>query len=145
MRPAEEIEDVVKNMSFVAGPEMDERLWADASRTQGRSKKMRPAPGRDWERKTIMRSPITKFAIAAAVVAVAVLGLSEFISSDAGSGIVWAEVARKVLDDAAVRIVELASPFAPFPDDFVKEIDILHVTRTWKFLNRFTINTASRF
>jgi protein TonB len=42
---------------------------------------------------------------------------------------------QKVLDDAAVRIVELASPFAPFPDDFLKEIDILHVTRTWKFLN----------
>lgn len=41
----------------------------------------------------------------------------------------------KVLDDAAVRIVELASPFARFPDDFLKEIDILHVTRTWKFLN----------
>ena len=42
---------------------------------------------------------------------------------------------HKVLDDAAVRIVELASPYAPFPDDFRKEIDILHVTRTWKFLN----------
>lgn len=42
---------------------------------------------------------------------------------------------QKVLDDAAVRIVELASPFAPFPDDFLREIDILHVTRTWKFLN----------
>jgi periplasmic protein TonB len=42
---------------------------------------------------------------------------------------------KKVLDDAAVRIVELAAPFARFPDDFLKEIDILHVTRTWKFLN----------
>ena len=42
---------------------------------------------------------------------------------------------QQVLDDAAVRIVKLASPFAPFPDDFLKEIDILHVTRTWKFLN----------
>ena len=42
---------------------------------------------------------------------------------------------QKILDDAAVRIVELASPFAPFPDDFLREIDILHVTRTWKFLN----------
>ncbi len=42
---------------------------------------------------------------------------------------------HQILDDAAARIVELASPFAPFPDDFLKEIDILHVTRTWKFLN----------
>jgi periplasmic protein TonB len=42
---------------------------------------------------------------------------------------------HKVLDDAAVRIVELAAPFAPFPEDILKEVDILHVTRTWKFLN----------
>jgi protein TonB len=42
---------------------------------------------------------------------------------------------HKVLDDAAVRIVELAAPFAPFPDDIRREVDILHVTRTWRFLN----------
>ena len=42
---------------------------------------------------------------------------------------------HKVLDDAAVRIVELAAPFAPFPADIAREVDILHVTRTWKFLN----------
>ena len=42
---------------------------------------------------------------------------------------------HKLLDDAAVRIVELAAPFAAFPDDIRKEVDILHVTRTWKFLD----------
>lgn len=42
---------------------------------------------------------------------------------------------HKVLDDAAVRIVELAAPYAEFPDEIVQEVDILHVTRTWKFLN----------
>ncbi len=42
---------------------------------------------------------------------------------------------HRVLDDAAVRIVELAGPFAPFPQDIRREVDILHVTRTWKFLN----------
>ena len=41
----------------------------------------------------------------------------------------------KILDDAAVRIVELSSPFAPFPDQIKKETDILHITRTWQFLN----------
>jgi protein TonB len=45
----------------------------------------------------------------------------------------------KILDDAAVRIVELSSPFAPFPDQIKKETDILHITRTWQFMinNRF--------
>lgn len=41
----------------------------------------------------------------------------------------------KVLDDAAIRIVHLAAPFAPFPDDIRKDTDILHITRTWQFLN----------
>jgi protein TonB len=42
---------------------------------------------------------------------------------------------HKVLDDAADRIVRLAAPFAPFPDDIRKETDILHITRTWQFLH----------
>jgi protein TonB len=39
----------------------------------------------------------------------------------------------KILDDAAVRIVKLASPFAPFPEDIRKETDVLYITRTWVF------------
>jgi protein TonB len=42
---------------------------------------------------------------------------------------------HKVLDDAAIRIVKLASPYSPFPDHIRKETDILHITRTWQFLN----------
>jgi len=44
----------------------------------------------------------------------------------------------KILDDAAVRIVELSSPFAPFPDHIRAETDILHITRTWQFLNNIS-------
>ncbi|HEX5539524.1 MAG TPA: TonB family protein, partial [Methylophilaceae bacterium] len=39
----------------------------------------------------------------------------------------------KVLDDAAKRIVNLAAPFAPFPDNIRKDTDILSITRTWSF------------
>ena len=42
---------------------------------------------------------------------------------------------HRALDDAAVRIVKLASPFAAFPADIAREVDVLHVTRTWRFLN----------
>lgn len=47
---------------------------------------------------------------------------------------------HKVLDDAAIRIVKLAAPFAPFSMDMRKDTDILHITRAWQFLsgNRFT-------
>ena len=37
------------------------------------------------------------------------------------------------IDEAAVRIVNLASPFPPFSPDIRKEADVLHITRTWEF------------
>jgi protein TonB len=40
---------------------------------------------------------------------------------------------QRILDAAAVRIVQLAAPFAPFPADIAKDTDILSITRTWIF------------
>lgn len=47
-----------------------------------------------------------------------------------------------VLDDAAIRIVQLAAPFDPFPADMREEVDILEIVRTWQFhqSNTFTSN-----
>lgn len=42
---------------------------------------------------------------------------------------------HKLLDDAAVRIVKLAAPFAPFPAEIRKDTDILHITKMWQFLS----------
>ena len=41
---------------------------------------------------------------------------------------------RKILDDAAVRVVQLASPFQPLPHTS-EDIDILEITRTWDYKN----------
>ena len=42
---------------------------------------------------------------------------------------------KKILDEAAIRIVKLAGQngFAPFPPDISQDTDILHITRTWVF------------
>ncbi|MCZ6803773.1 MAG: TonB family protein [Proteobacteria bacterium] len=40
---------------------------------------------------------------------------------------------EKIFDDAAIRTVELAAPYAPFPQNIKDETDILHITRTWDF------------
>jgi protein TonB len=40
---------------------------------------------------------------------------------------------HRVLDAAAVRIVEMAAPYAAFPPDVKRDTDILHITRTWTF------------
>ena len=39
----------------------------------------------------------------------------------------------KVLDDAAERIVLLAAPFDPLPEEISFETDILEIIRTWRF------------
>lgn len=47
------------------------------------------------------------------------------------------EIARSsgepVLDQAAMRIVELAAPYAPFTEQMREEYDELVITRTWAF------------
>ena len=53
-------------------------------------------------------------------------GRIEAVEIDRSSG-------SKVLDAAAVRIVELAAPYAAFPDDMRQKADILSITRTWTF------------
>ncbi len=40
---------------------------------------------------------------------------------------------HKILDEAAIRIVRLAAPYAPFPPDLRADYDLVHITRTWKF------------
>jgi protein TonB len=39
----------------------------------------------------------------------------------------------RILDAAATKIVELSAPFAPFPDEMKKQVDIFGITRTWTF------------
>lgn len=43
---------------------------------------------------------------------------------------------QRILDAAAMRIVKLAAPYAPFPPDIRKDTDILSITRTWMFTSR---------
>jgi protein TonB len=38
-----------------------------------------------------------------------------------------------VLDNAAVRIVRLSSPFPPFPPELRERHDLIEVIRTWQF------------
>jgi protein TonB len=53
-------------------------------------------------------------------------GRIEKVDVDRSSG-------SKILDTAAIRIVELAAPYARFPDDMREKADILSITRTWTF------------
>jgi periplasmic protein TonB len=40
---------------------------------------------------------------------------------------------NKILDAAAIHIVELAAPYPQFPQELRRDADVLHITRTWSF------------
>lgn len=48
---------------------------------------------------------------------------------------------HRVLDEAALRIVRLAAPYAPFPKEIRQDVDIMHITRTWEFTSGNRLNT----
>lgn len=50
---------------------------------------------------------------------------------------------HKELDEAAVRIVRLAAPYAPFPDDIRRDTDIVSITRTWMFTKGDQLSTEN--
>lgn len=48
---------------------------------------------------------------------------------------------HKLLDEAALRILRLASPFARFPDNLKSQFDILAFARTWSFTQADVLRT----
>jgi len=43
------------------------------------------------------------------------------------------------IDQAAIRIVQMAAPYSPLPDNITDRVDILHITRTWRFETGFGV------
>ncbi len=48
---------------------------------------------------------------------------------------------HKLLDEAALRIVNLAAPYAAFPADIARDTDILSITRWWTFTRADKLST----
>jgi protein TonB len=51
--------------------------------------------------------------------------------------------AHRVLDAAALKIVEMSAPYAPFPPDIKRDTDILTITRTWTFAKGDELTSTS--
>ncbi len=47
----------------------------------------------------------------------------------------------KALDDAAKRIIRLSAPFATLPKEILQELDVLVITRVWRFSDETGITT----
>jgi len=42
----------------------------------------------------------------------------------------------KIIDETAIDIAMKSSPYRPFPESIKKEVDLLHIIREWKFVNK---------
>ena len=43
------------------------------------------------------------------------------------------------LDESALHIVRLAAPYSPLPENISSRVDVLHITRTWKFSSGYRL------
>jgi hypothetical protein len=96
MKSSEDIRRYFQKSTLSTNPEKHEAIFEKIQRAQDQSKNTASIQSELDLGSKIMKSPITKLAAAAAVVAVVVLGLFEFLSGDNPSGVVWADVAQKV-------------------------------------------------
>jgi hypothetical protein len=97
MRRADNTEQIIKeNLSFTASAAMHDRILNDVLAAQEQTKKTKSGLAQPNLWRTVMKSRIVKLAAAAAIIAVVVLGLFEFVKTENKSGVVWAEVAKKV-------------------------------------------------
>jgi len=116
MRPAENIKRLIKNLTDRTSAQMDERVLGDVLRALEESEK---TSARTWPniRRTIMRSPITKLAVAAAMIIVAVV-LSITVFNKSMPTVSAAEVLQAATDAVSnVWAVHMKAQMRTLPRD----------------------------
>ena len=76
MRPTDEIEKLVKEMSFKAGPEVDNDLWTDAAKAHDESQSAERALSRPFLRRITMNVKMMRIAAVVVIALVILLPLS---------------------------------------------------------------------
>jgi len=97
MKDESKFQDIIRrDLDVRAGDTTYDRMHQIVLDAHESSKQRQSAARLTITRRLIMRKPITQFAVAGVIVAAVVLGLFQFIGTGSTSGVVWAEVARKV-------------------------------------------------
>jgi hypothetical protein len=117
MKPADEIEDVVKRMSFKAGPEMGQDLWAKTSKARDHFQEATLAHHQHHIGRAIMKSHIAKIAAAAVIIIVSATGLHFWRRT--GSGIALADVLARI---EQVKVVKHETTFKVFGSEDPNEL-----------------------
>jgi hypothetical protein len=96
MKPVDNINQLFRHAAVRTNPRMDETVFEVVLAAREKTTSEDSTVTRSGIRSVCMRSPITRLAVAAAVLAVVGLGVFEFIGTGGRSGVVWAEVAQRV-------------------------------------------------
>jgi hypothetical protein len=115
MRPADNINELIKKLKLKASADLDKRVHDDISKALAESEKTESTVIQSSIWRTIMKSPIVKSAAAAVIIVLVVLGLFEFIDTEKTSGVVWAEVVSKV--GASRGLIVRCTDLSPSSED----------------------------
>ena len=142
MNSPENIEKLIKNTAIHSNPDMNQAVLNELIQKFENIETQKPITTLTNIRRTIMKNTITKLATAAVVIALVVLGLFELIDTENTSGVVWADVVRKVeASQGSVVRCRCTSSFQPSDEtdysitytspthsrkDFYKEGQITH-------------------
>ncbi len=113
MRPADDIKRFIGKAAVSTNPQADKAVLGMLLTAHKGTTVKTPAGVWPDIRNIVMRSPMMKLGIVAGVIAVAGIGVLEFVSSGGKSGVVWAEVLEKTEQTAAVafdRTIEVNEP-----------------------------------
>ena len=106
MRPAENVKRLIKNLQDKTSPKMDERVLGDVLRALEESEQ---PSALTWPniRRTIMKSPITKLAVAAVVIIAVVISFNQFVGPT--TNVAWGDVIRQTAQVDYVHVYWLKS------------------------------------
>jgi len=121
MNAKDQFEDIVrKDLEVRAGDGTYDRMHRIVLAAHGSTERTKIPT---FARRLVMDRRVVKFALAAVVVAAVVLGLFEFLSPVGSSGVVWAEVAKKVEASRGVvfrvRTTGSEDPNKDWPNQYV--------------------------
>ncbi len=116
MKPEDALNRVFHELDVRVDPRVDERILQDTLHRLKESTETPPADSRPMRWRTVMKYPLAKLAIAAAVIVTSLLGIHFFSRT---SGTSWAAVLDKVngFDTCVYRVREVETT-GPRPDGF---------------------------
>ena len=110
MRPAENIEKLIKNIKIDTNAEMDKAVLDDVLETfkQSKTKKTAIPQPNIWRK--IMKNKITKLATAAVIIIAVLIGINHFGGSIDGASVAWADIVKPILNARTVIMDILIGP-----------------------------------